>query len=111
MTILTLHGEYFVEGEKAVAETLFKPLNGKTASGHYTRHKGRVMFYKANGELFAAFIYSRALTSLVTASKDSKGKVWYMQSICSLDAQRFGLDVMNTRQCHAFEQSLLPFVK
>lgn len=110
MTILTLNGAYFVEGEKAFKETLFKPLAGKTANGWYKRLKGRVVFHKPDGEVFAAFVSNDKFTGLVTAQKVDN-KVRFMNGLCSLDGEQFGLDVNDYRIKKSFEQSLKPFVK
>jgi hypothetical protein len=110
MTILTLNGSYFVEGQKALTDSLFNPLAGKTAAGYYTRHACRVMFHKPSGELFAAFVHNPKFTGLVTADKFGT-KARYMHGLSEVDAKQFGLDVNDYRVTKAFEESLKPFVK
>ena len=110
MTILTLNGSYFVEGAKALAETLFNPLNGKTAAGYYKRLKGRVMFYKPDGTLFAAFVHNAWFTGLVSASS-CDGKLFYMHGLATIAESAFGLSELSYGQVKAYEQSLISFVK
>lgn len=107
MTILTFNGNYFVV-QKEFTNTLFNPLNGKTASGFYKITKDKILFHKADGELFAAFVKNAKFTGIVSATKQN-GKIWYMQALCSYDANKyFGITEWKLEK--AFEESLKEFI-
>lgn len=107
MTILTFNGNSFTT-QKEFADSLFNPLNGKTASGFYKITKDKILFHKADGELFAAFVKNSKFTGIVSATKQN-GKTWYMQALCSYDANKW-FGITDWKLGKAFEQSLKEFL-
>jgi hypothetical protein len=110
MTIATFDGQYFVKGSDAIVNTLFKPLAGRTASGYYEHKKGKVLFYKPNGTLFAAYVKTSKFDGIVSAHI-IEGKARFMLALCSLDATALGLDINSHKQHKAFANSLENFIK
>lgn len=47
---IDFNGGYYVEGEKWIIETLFKPIYGCTASGYFVRKDGVITFYNPRRE-------------------------------------------------------------
>lgn len=107
MTIITFNGNYFVH-QKDFTDTLFNPLNGQTASGFYKTTKDKILFHKANGELFAAFVKNSKFTGIVSACKQNN-KIWYMQALNYHDAEKY-FGISDWKLEKAFEQSLKDFI-
>lgn len=73
-------------------DTLFQPIDGRTAAGTYKRTAGGVTFYTLSGEPFAHLVTNRhGERFFVTASRASDGRVWYMHALSTVDAERLGL--------------------
>ena len=72
-------GLYFTS-KKDFTETLFRPINGKTADGYYTFHKSKkhgtqsIRLRRADGEIFAA-ILSNGLTATARTVFEQDGKL------------------------------------
>ena len=86
-------GAYFMAKRSEVAATLFKPLNGKTASGHYSARKGGVMFFNLKGEPFVFLVANRhSEYFFVSCNRDEKGRIFYVHSTTSEAEKMLGLD-------------------
>ena len=73
--------------------TLFKPINGKTATGTYEHKQGGLLFRKGNGEPFLMLVCNRwQETFFVSCHKTSQGKIRFMYGLCSADESFAGLD-------------------
>ncbi len=81
----------FVASKAAVVDSLFRPVNGRTASGFYKTRKTGVAFHKADGALFAFLVCNRhGERFFVSASTDS-GRPRYMFSTSTPDEERLGI--------------------
>lgn len=103
--IQTAPGFTFVPHGKAV-DTLFQPIDGRTAAGTYKRTAGGVTFYTLAGEPFAHLVINRQNARFfVTASRAASGRVWYMHALSTPDADRLGLSGLTySEELHAAER-------
>lgn len=89
---LQLGSLYFVPSTRALIDTLFQPINGRTAAGTYKRLKGCVLFSRPNGTPFAALIINQhGERFFVTASRHEDGKLYYMHGLSDVDKAALGL--------------------
>ena len=78
-------GLYFTS-KRDFTETLFQPLDGKTAFGYYTFHKSKkhgtqsIRFRRANGELFA-LILSNGWNATARTAWEESGKVFNLYGL------------------------------
>ena len=81
----------FVNGKKALTDTLFNPVDGKTADGYYTVKPGGVLLHAANGDP-RVFIVDRTpgrpLSAWAVTAHTHNGRVRYMHALSSTD-ERF----------------------
>jgi len=84
--------------EKAgLMETLFSPINGKTAFGYFTRHKSArhgtraIKLHRANDEVFAVIVSNGRFASLKSVSIRD-GKEWALAAATSADEKLLGFD-------------------
>jgi len=72
--------------KREFTETLFRPLEGKTAFGYYTFHKSKkygtqsIRFRRANGELFA-LILSNGWDATARTAWEESGKVFNLYGL------------------------------
>ena len=83
--------------EAEFTETLFKPINGKTACGYYKKvPSGGIKLFKGNGELFSAIVDNKYNEQFfVTARKQQDGKTFYMFGLSTPDVEFLGLDKLS----------------
>lgn len=97
MNHVTIGYHIFVPRKADIVETLFKPINGRTASGYYTRGKGR----NRNG---INFYYADGTPAVAVINYQNKGRefgfhsfsacpegIRTMYSICTSDKKRLGI--------------------
>lgn len=89
--ITTAPGIYFAPKKSAVG-TLFKPVDGRTAAGYFTRKKTGITFHTLSGDPFAFLATSHHGTFFTSCRRADNGKVWYMYSVTNEAAQLLGID-------------------
>jgi hypothetical protein len=89
--MLDINGKIFV---KDITETLFNPINGKTADGEYKIYKNGIRLYKHNGELFAYIATHDWKPFIVSCAMQGK-KPRYQFALSSLDEMYFGFDTLS----------------
>jgi len=78
-------------------QTLFSPINGKTAFGYFTRHKSArhgtraIKLHRGNGEVFAVIVSNGRFASLKSVSIRD-GKEWALAAATSADEKLLGFD-------------------
>ena len=83
---ITLPSGLVFTSKRDFTETLFHPINGKTADGYFTAHKSAkhgtrsLRFHHGNGELFALIVSNGRDASARTAWKQD-GKVWNLYGL------------------------------
>ena len=95
---MIIAGKYYAPNKSAMLDTLFNPINGRTANGYYRRVKHGIRLYNVQGTLFAYIAMHEARPFIVSASTLDNGKVWYMQGLSSLDREYMGLDKLGYTQ-------------
>jgi hypothetical protein len=80
-------------------ETLFSPINGKTADGYFTRHKSKkhgtraIRLFHGNGEIFAVIV-SNGRDGQARSASIHNGKVWAMFCLTDHDEKYLGFDLV-----------------
>ena len=83
--------------KKEFAETLFTPLDGKTAYGYYTFHESRkhgtqsIRLRHANGEIFAA-ILSNGWNATARTVFEREGKLWNLFGLTEEGSRLIGTE-------------------
>lgn len=91
----------FVSSKAEIADTLFHPINGHTASGYFKQRKGGIAFHKPDGALFAFLVCnSHGERFFVSAFTNEKGQSVYMFSTSTPDEQRLGIADMGWTAQH-----------
>ena len=73
-------------------DSLFNPINGKTASGMYKILSNGIRFHMANGEPFLFLVANKhSERFFVSCSRQSNGRIYYNYSTSSTDEKTLGL--------------------
>ena len=105
--MLNINGKIFV---KNIADTLFNPINGKTADGEYKVYKNGIRIYKANGELFA-YIATHDFAPFIVTAYMRNGKPRYMFALSTLDELFFGFDKLSYAEKQQIIENALDNIK
>lgn len=89
---------------KGFVDTLFDPIEGKTASGYYKKRKAKgnliLNLYTPDNALFAIAITDGINGQCRTAERLDNGKVWAMHGLSSIDSEKLGMDKL-TYSCQS----------
>lgn len=88
---LTIGVAIFVASKRAIADTLFKPIDGRTASGYFRLRKGGAAFYKPDGTLFAFLVCNSHGERFFVSASIHDGRPVYMFALSTPDETRLGL--------------------
>lgn len=97
---ITLPSGLIFTSKRDFTETLFHPINGKTADGYFTAHRSAkhgtraLRFHHGNGELFALIISNGRDASARTAWKQD-GKVWNLYGLTDEGKRLLGFHGMS----------------
>jgi hypothetical protein len=95
--LLKLPSGLHFTSKRDFAETLFHPLDGKTAFGFYTFHNSKkygtqsIRLRRPNGELFAIII-SNGWTSIARTAWEENGKVFNLFGLTDEGLELIGSD-------------------
>lgn len=89
-TLHTTPDIYFCNTTAAATETLFKPINGRTASGTFKKLKNQVRFFDLSGKLFAALVKNRHDEILLVSATDKEKGILYSFALTTPDEKRLG---------------------
>lgn len=94
--IETAPGIYFCRTSKEATETLFKPRNGRTASGFYKPRKGGFLLHDMAGKPFAFLVNNRhGERFFVSCSRHDDGRIHFAFALSSLDEKRLGIETLS----------------
>lgn len=98
--MININGLVFVRGSRALTDTLFTPINGKTADGFYRVVGNAVRLFRPDGTLFAAVVRFRnsSLCGFVSAGMRD-GKAFFMNGMNSLDEDFLRLPKSYSAEC------------
>lgn len=82
-------------------DTLFQPIDGRTAAGTYQRTAGGVTFYALAGEPFAFLVVRPVESWFVSCGLNTAGRVFYMHGMADMDAERLGIAAQGWSEQHA----------
>ncbi len=89
---VTIGNAVFARSKAALVDTLFHPVNGRTANGYCVKRKGGVAFHKPDGEIFAFLVCNRhGERFFVSVGTNGAEQTVYMHSTSSADEARLGL--------------------
>ena len=72
-------------------DTLFSPIDGRTATGTYKRNAGGVVFYTLDDKPFAYLVTRHRAQWFVSCGVNADGHLIYMQGLSDHDAALLGL--------------------
>lgn len=91
---LTIGNRIFAPSKDAMIETLFRPVNGRTADGHYRIFKGGVQLFDAQGDLFAFLVVNGHNEQFFVSAVMDNGRAHYMFALSSMDEKELGVEGM-----------------
>ena len=86
---LTIQGRHFVSSRREAIETLFAPIEGRTAHGRYKARRGGIMLYDLQDNPRVFIVNNRHGRFFVSASIHD-GRYWYMHGLADSDAEWLG---------------------
>lgn len=89
--IHTAPGIYFTESPAAAIQTLFKPHEGKTASGTFQKLENGILFKDIKGEKRAFLVMNKHGEKFFVSCCDIKGKVSFSFSLSDPDENFLGI--------------------
>jgi hypothetical protein len=97
--MIIINNQAYVKNDAEFTDTLFNPVNGKTASGFYKKVKGGVKLFDAQKKLFAFVVNNKFNEQfLVSATQLENGKTWYSQGLSNADTQKLGFTELGFMQ-------------
>jgi hypothetical protein len=91
--MLIFNDRAYCQNDKEFTESLFHPINGRTANGFYERTGGGIRLFNLQHELFA-FIKSpnKQTEAFVVSAYNYAGQVRYMHALTSTAEKYLGFD-------------------
>jgi hypothetical protein len=86
---------YFCDNAAAATKTLFRPINGRTASGTFKKLKNQVRFFDLSGNLFASLVKNKHGETLLVSSTNTEQGVFYSFALCTDDEERLGISKLS----------------
>lgn len=87
---LTLNGHAFARTSKLATETLFRPIEGRTACGTYRVRSNGILFSDLAGEPRLFLVANRhGERFFVSCHRDTDGRTRYMHSTSTTDERAF----------------------
>lgn len=87
---LTLNGHAFARTPRLAAETLFRPISGRTAYGTYRARSNGILFSDLAGEPRLFLVANRhGERFFVSCHRDTDGRTRYMHSTSTADERDF----------------------
>jgi len=97
---------YFCNTNENAIKTLFRPINGRTASGTFKKLKNQIRFFDLSGKLFASLVKNRHDEIIfVSATKTEEG-IWYSFSLSTVDEKRLGLSGLSYFEQKELEEKI-----
>jgi hypothetical protein len=90
-TLHTAADIYFSESKKSLVQSLFKPINGRTSSGTWTKLKNGVLFRDAKGEKRAFLVMNKWKEIFFVSCYEIEGKTYFMNGLSSKDEEFLGM--------------------
>jgi hypothetical protein len=87
---ITLNGSLFARTEKLLVESLFTPVNGRTACGTYLAHKTGILFRRPNAESWI-YLSAHERTPFLVSCHDTPEGVRFMFSLSTLDERALSM--------------------
>ena len=87
--MIEFYGKAYAKNNAQAVDTLFYPVNGRTANGYYKKTSDGVHLYDLQGKP-RAFVREDGVGP-VTIHKTERG-IRYMFGLCSLDADWLGVE-------------------
>jgi hypothetical protein len=91
MKTITINDNIFTPKNKMV-ETLFKPIQGKTASGFYKIKNDGILFFRPSGEHWFFLVANRHDERFFVTCGENNGKPFFMHSLCCTEEKQLGFD-------------------
>ena len=99
MKYAKLNDKIFVSKSSDIVKTLFNPIEGRTADGHYKVLKNGIKLYKANGELFAFIVtHESRYNPFIVSAWLYNGKTRYQYALTTNDEQHLGFTGLSPLQ-------------
>lgn len=90
-TLFTTQEIYFSENKKSLVQSLFSPINGRTASGTWQKLKGGILFRDPKGEKRAFLVINKWGEKFFVSCYEQNAKTFYMNALSTKDEEFLGL--------------------
>lgn len=96
--MIKLNGLVFVKDTDSVIESLFNPIDGKTAAGTYKRKPNGVLLSDLSGKPRVFLVDNKHNEQFAVSVSQNDGEIRYMNALCSIDEKWLALDGMGYMQ-------------
>ena len=90
---IKLNGNTFTTAGDFI-ETLFSPINGKTAAGFYAKKKNGILFHKPDGSPWFFLVANKHGERFFVSCGTANNRLFYMNALCSSDEKQLGIEGM-----------------
>lgn len=80
--------------KRGMTETLFTPIDGKTAAGFYQKRKRGILFSRPSGEPWFFLVANKWGERFFISCGQVNGKTFYMHAMSGRDESLLGIDGM-----------------
>ena len=105
-TLHTAADIYFSENNKALVQSLFTPINGRTSSGTWKKLKGGVLFQDQKGEKRAFLVMNKWKETFFVSCYETDGKTYFMNGLCSKDEEFLGMKGLSGSQERSIAENI-----
>jgi hypothetical protein len=92
--------------EKEMIDTLFQPINGKTAAGFYKKRARGILFSRPSGEPWFFLVANKYGERFFVSCGQVNGRVFYMHSMSERDEQAVGINELKYSQQRELAESI-----
>lgn len=91
---------------QGMINTLFQPINGKTAAGFYNKRARGILFSRPSGEPWFFLVANKWGERFFVSCGQVNGRVFYMHSMSERDEQAVGIDGLKYSQQRELAKSI-----
>lgn len=103
--ILNVGNAAFTAKEEMI-ETLFQPINGKTAAGFYKKRAHGILFSRPSGEPWFFLVANKWGERFFVSCGQVDGRVFYMHSLSQRDEETLGIEKLKYSESHELAESI-----
>lgn len=92
--------------KRKMIDTLFEPINGKTAAGFYQKRARGILFSRPNGKPWFFLVANKWGERFFVSCGQVDGRVFYMHALSQRDEETLGIDGLKYSQIRELAESV-----